>query len=472
MFKSIFQRLFWTISAIIFLVVIMISTSMFGLLNSYVLNEKFKSAKKASVSIEYLTTALTIEYPDPRYRDIYDSTLSSWSMMMEADITVINRNGVSFASTNYTNKIPDEFVDKVLNGGILRCYTSPNNSKGARIYVIGIPIRYQNTVIGGIFYYYPHGIMRGTVMEYSYMLLMSLLFSMAIALCFVYFESKRISRPLKEINSAVLEIASGKFDKRVAVSTTDEIGQLASSFNYMADSLTQLEAMRSNFVSDISHELRTPMTSISGFIEGILDGTIPDEKKSEYLKIALEESRRLTRLTNEMFEMSKMTSPGYKLIIKEFDIAEMTRRCIISAEKNIEDKHLELDIWFENDSINVLADQDAIKRVIINLLDNAIKFSKDGQCIKIRIFEKNKHINFEISNIGIGISPEDQKHIFERFYKSDKSRGRDKTGAGLGLSFVNNILSLHSQKIWVSSTPYGVSDNLMKTTFTFTLERA
>lgn len=468
MFKTIFQRLFWTSTAIIFFVVTVVSASMFGLLSKYVHNEKLNSARKASQSIEYLTTAIATQEVDSRYMGYYEQTLYSWAMMIDADITVVNQSGITFASTNRERRVSANAAQRVMNGETVMGYDG--KTRNMRSYTIGIPIRYQNKVIGGMFYFYPPGIMKGTVQEFSYMIFISLLIAMMIAMCLIFFESRRISGPLKEINSAVLEIASGKFEKRVSIKNRDEIAQLASSFNYMADSLQHLEEMRSSFISDISHELRTPMTSISGFVEGILDGTIPKEKEREYLNIVLEESTRLARLTNEMFEMTKMTSPEYKLTITKFDIIEAVRLCIISAEQKIDDKQLHLDVWFENEVMNVMANPDAIKRVIINLLDNAIKFSYEGQTVTIRVFGRGKQVFFEIINYGIGINEEDIPHIFDRFYKTDKSRSRDRTGAGLGLSFVKKILTLHSQQITVSSTK--ADENTKKTTFTFTLEKA
>lgn len=468
MFKTIFQRLFWTSTAIIFFVVAAVSASMFVLLNRYILNEKLNSAKKASQSIEYLTTAIASGDVDSRYRMFYDQTLSSWSLMIDADITVVNQSGTTFAATNRNRRVPAESSMRIMSGETIMGHVGGRDNVPS--YIVGIPIHYQDKIIGGMFYFYPPGIMKGTVLEFSYMIFISLMVAMTIAMCLVYFESRRISGPLKEINNAVLEIASGKFDKRVSIKNGDEIAQLASSFNYMADSLKHVEEMRASFISDISHELRTPMTSISGFVEGILDGTIPKEKEREYLSIVLEESTRLARLTNEMFEMTKMTSPEYKLTLSKFDFIEAVRLCIISAEQKIDNKNLHLDVWFENEAINVIANPDAIKRVIINLLDNAIKFSYDGQTITIRVFERGKQVVFEIINYGIGINEEDIPHIFDRFYKTDKSRSRDRTGAGLGLSFVKKILNLHCQQINVTSVR--CDDNTKKTTFTFTLEKA
>lgn len=470
MFKTIFQRLFWTSTAIIFFVVATVSVSMFGLLNSYVVNERLSSAKRAAGSIEYLTTAIAMDEFDARYRRVYDSTIASWSLMIGADITVVNGRGTIFSATNRRHSIPENYAKKVLSGDISSGTVYNSDKAEKTTFLIGIPISYNGNVIGGIFYFYPPGIMKSTVREFSFMIFMSLIVAMLLSMCLVFLEARHISKPLKEINNAVLEIASGKFEKRVDVASCDEIAQLAASFNYMADSLKHLEEMRTSFISDISHELRTPMTSISGFVQGILDGTIPKDKEKEYLNIVLEESTRLARLTNEMFEMTKMTSPEYKLSVKRFDINEAIRLCIISAEQKIEKKNLELDVWFESDIQNVLADEDAIKRVIINLLDNAIKFSFEGTTVTIRVYEKNKRIGVDIINYGIGIAEKDLPHIFDRFYKTDKSRGRDKTGSGLGLSFVKNILTLHSQQITAQSV--AVDKEKMKTTFSFTLEKA
>ena len=469
MFKTIFQKLFWTSTAIILAVVILISVSMLGLLNNYILRERMHYSKRAAESIEYLTTEVAMQTDDSRLKMAYNSTLASWSMIIGADITVINTEKTIFSATDNTETVPDYVINSVLSGDTVNKFVK-SSKKELHRNIIGIPIIYHNQVLGGIFFFFPPNIMKSTVEEFSHIIFISLIIAIIIALILIYLSSRSFSKPLKEINDAVLEIASGKFDKRVSVSAADEIAQLASSFNYMANSLEHLEEMRTSFISDISHELRTPMTSISGFISGILDGTIPKERENEYLELVLEESTRLVRLTNEMFEMTKMSSRDYKLMVKKFDLAEVTRLCIIGAEKAIDKRGLDLCVDFEKENIYVLAEPDSIKRVIINLLDNAIKYSFDNTTIEIKIFSLNEHIVFEISNIGTGIEEADLPYIFDRFYKSDKSRNRENSGAGLGLSFVKNILNLHSQKINVKSVKMDTSSR--KTTFSFTLEKA
>ena len=214
------------------------------------------------------------------------------------------------------------------------------------------------------------------------------------------------------------------------------------------------------------------MTSISGFAQSILDGTIPEEKREEYLKIIVDESRRLNKLVNDMLDMSKMTSSEYQLSIEKFDLNELVRICIISLEGRITERGLDLNVDFENESLPVLGDKDAIKRVVLNLMDNAVKFSYENTTIGIRTWTRNKKAYFSIGNFGAGIDRKDLSNIFNRFYKTDKSRHREKTGAGLGLSLCKNILTLHKQSIWVESNPAKEGTDAKYTTFTFTLELA
>ena len=234
----------------------------------------------------------------------------------------------------------------------------------------------------------------------------------------------------------------------------------------------ELEKQRSDFVSDVSHELRTPMTSISGFVEGILDGTIPPEKHEYYLKIVLDESRRLTKLVNDMFEMSKMSSSEYKLDITTFDINELIRTCIIGLENRICDKNLDLNVDFKNDELKVLADKDSIKRVVLNIMDNAIKFSYPNTTMGISTWTEKRKAYISIGNFGDGIDSSELSSIFNRFYKTDKSRTKEKSGAGIGLSLVKNIMVLHKQSVWVESVETKEGSNVKYTKFTFTLETA
>ncbi|WP_346937143.1 HAMP domain-containing sensor histidine kinase [Clostridium sp.] len=287
-----------------------------------------------------------------------------------------------------------------------------------------------------------------------------------IASCIViyYFSQKMIVNPLSEMSGVARKIAQGDVDKRVEIHSDDEMEEFANAFNVMADSLQKVEQNRKEFISNVSHELRSPMTSIKGFIGGILDGVVPDEKHKYYLNIAYEEIQRLTRLINDLLDLSTVESGTYKLDKIPVDINEIVRICILRNENRIRNKNLDVQVFFEGSELWVLTDEDKITQVVANLLDNAIKYGKEDGLIKISCRKKGKKANISIFNEGPNIDEEDIRHIWERFYKGDKSRTQ-KVSTGLGLSIVKKIVSLHDEEIWACNKENGVE-------FIFTLQLA
>lgn len=472
MFKSIFSRLVWTFTIVLTFVFILMLPLMSGLYLQSIANNKFNSAVQASKNIEYMTALMVEEGQNPHFQHMYHSTVSSWSNIVGSDITVLNSDGDVYYSTNNIKIIPPEIIKSVNSDTPYKKYIKFGDYYTGKVYCVGLPIKYNNRIIGSAIYNTPINNFASLWKEFLTRFLISSLLSILVSYIIIYHQAIKISKPISAINSAVLDIASGKLEKRLPVSSKDEIGQLSSAFNYMADSLEKSDKLRQSFISDISHELRTPMTSISGFVEGILDGTIPPEKQNEYLKIVLEESNRLSKMASDMFEMSKMSTPEYKLDMKEFNICELVRIAIISLESKFDNKHLELDVDFSKDKINVIADHDSILRVIINLLDNAVKFSYDNTKIKVAVWTDSNKCYVRVGNFGIGIDSADLEHIFDRFYKTDKSRSRDKSGAGLGLSMAKNIMKLHNGRIWAESINAKEGSDIKFTTFTFSLELA
>jgi len=286
------------------------------------------------------------------------------------------------------------------------------------------------------------------------------------SLIMIYIFSLRLTRPLKQIKNAAARIANGEFEKRLDIKSRDEIGELAKTFNQMAVSLQNLEEMRRGFIANVSHELRTPMTSIRGFVEGILDGTIPPERQSHYLTIVRDETDRLNRLVNNLLDLAKMEAGEMKLSIVPVNINELVRKCVINLETLLLEKNLTVDADFEEEDLFVKADMDAIERVLYNLMHNAIKFTPAGGNIKVMIRLQKGKAEVTVKDNGIGIDENELDMIWDRFYKTDKSRSKDKTGTGLGLAIVKNIINEHGQRIWVESKQ-GEG-----TSFTFTLERA
>jgi signal transduction histidine kinase len=238
----------------------------------------------------------------------------------------------------------------------------------------------------------------------------------------------------------------------VPVQGRDEVAELAVAFNNMADSLSRLEVMRNTFVANVSHDLRTPMTTISGFVDGIKDGVIPPEKQDYYLEIISNETKRLSRLVSTLLDISRMQAGERKFEMTTFDICEMAREILISFETRIEEKKLDVEFIADRDNMLVSADKDAIHQILYNICDNGIKFAYEKGKYIITIKQiSGKKISVSVFNEGMGIPSEDLPFVFDRFYKSDKSRGLDKTGVGLGLYIARTIIDAHEEQIFVRS---------------------
>lgn len=284
----------------------------------------------------------------------------------------------------------------------------------------------------------------------SYMLIIAV--TLVMTLIISWFLSDMMTRPLKGLVSAAKKFGHGEFDVRVSENNNcDEIDELAVSFNNMATSLQQNEELSRGFVANVSHELKTPMTSIRGFVDGMLDGTIPPEKHSQYLQIISDEVGRLSRLVMRMLDAAKIQAGELIITPAPFDMTEMAARVIISFENQIDKKKLDMNVELE-DSLIVNGDSDHIYQVIYNLVDNAVKFVEESGTLTIRAQKEGGMGVFTIRNTGAEIPAEDLPHVFDRFYKVDRSRSRDRTGAGLGLYIVKSIVNLHGGDISVRSS--------------------
>lgn len=278
------------------------------------------------------------------------------------------------------------------------------------------------------------------------------------------FVKRKILNPLKEINDAARKFAQGEVQRRVCIKYNDEIGELANSFNIMAESLGKIEQNRRNFISNVSHELRSPITSIKGFIAGIIDGIIPKDREKDYLERVYNEIERLARLVNDLLDLSAIESGKLKFNLKKLDINELVRRAIINNERRIKDKGIDLQIVLKNEKCYVNADEDKIMQVITNLLDNAIKYCSQNGKIKITLYTKGNKVFIEFYNNGPSMTDEELVHIWDRFYKSDKAR-TNKISTGLGLPIVKMILMQQGEEIWAKN------DKEKGVKFTFSLTK-
>ncbi len=277
--------------------------------------------------------------------------------------------------------------------------------------------------------------------------LVAALFSLVVSFATVYYLSYRLTRPLREMVTATQHYAQGDFSYKVKVRGHDELAQLAEAFNTMAMSLSALESSRRSFVANVSHELKTPMTSIGGFIDGMLDGTISSDRYEYYLRIVSDEVKRLSRLVTGMLNMSKLEAGEMQINLKQFDISADIFKTLLSFERKINDKSIEIVGLDTMESITVSADEDMMMQVIYNLIDNAVKFTPQNGYISFKTYRDKEKVFVSIRNSGAGIEREEADKIFERFYKIDKSRSYDVKGAGLGLYLVKSIVELHGGQI-------------------------
>lgn len=291
----------------------------------------------------------------------------------------------------------------------------------------------------------------GMLQEITQMFLIIIVIALIGTLIVSYFLSSRMTRPLKTMANAAKEFAAGDFSVRVPEDNhCDEIDELATSFNNMARDLEQLEELTQGFIGNVSHEFKTPMTTISGFVDGMLDGTIPQDQQKKYLHIISEEVKRLSRMTMSMLAAAKIQSGELIISPVPFDFSEMASQILLSFEQKITAKNIEVDADLA-DRLMVMGDRDHVFRAVYNLVDNAVKFINEGGTLRVTAYPAGAFCEFSISNTGDGIAPEDIPHVFDRFYKTDRSRSRDRSGAGLGLYIVKNIINLHGGDISVRS---------------------
>ena len=265
-----------------------------------------------------------------------------------------------------------------------------------------------------------------------------------------------VYRPLEKIKAGAEEITAGHLDHRIVVNNEDEIGQLAASLNAMAAEIQKTGEYQRNFISNVSHDFRSPLTSIKGFTEAMTDGTIPPEMHEKYLKIIQAEAERLEKLTSSTLTLESLDRQDKKetiLELSDFDINAVIRNTAAVFEGSCRQKRISFAVTLVEGALYVRADQEKIQQVLYNLIDNAIKFSPEGSTIDLETRIRRAHCEVSVKDEGIGIAEEDLSKIWDRFYKSDRSRGIDKKGTGLGLSIVREIIKAHDQTITVTSTP-------------------
>ncbi len=468
--KSIFGNLVLYTFALVLVIALVFTIYFTAFMGHFAIEQKSKSlAQNAEKMSEITYYAITNQSEETD--ELFQKYIDSMSANTQSSVTVFDTNGFIIVTSgrevdrNSFEKITPNVTNRVLKGENVQSVDIYKDSSGEKILTVSIPMKYNGEIYGGVMFNQIVPEIKQAYTAFFNRMSVLLLFAMLLALIFFYALSYRITYPIKKMSKAVEEFSKGNFKKRVQYSSKDEIGELAENINNMASSIENLERLRNTFISDVSHELRTPLTTISGFVEGIIDGTIPEENREEYLEVVLSESKRLSRLITNLLKVSRLESGETRLERTDFDISELVVQSLIKFEMMLTPKRIDVSVNIPEDKVIVNADKDSISQVLINLINNAVKFTPEDGKISLDVdFFRDKAV-ISVANSGPGIEPDELVHIWDRFYKADKSRSKERTGVGLGLYIVKQILNMHGEKITCESIPGDL------TKFTFTLPR-
>ena len=480
--KSMYRRVMTVMICLIALCMLLLGTGFAALSYRYHQGEVRETIQRDITYISNYANAAVSEGAT-LYSESFRSYLSSVGLISDTTIllcqtdgTILYATGKDLAGRSIMGlQIPAWATASLLNNLSFEATTSFNGVFSTECFVTGVPIvtYVMDPLTGDAAAGKPTGLLfiaadassALTFLSNTVQLfLVTAAVVLLISLVLCSFTIQRITEPLKVMQDAAHKFARGEINTRVTQfeNRKDEIGELAVAFNAMADSLAQAEQKRSEFVANVSHELKTPMTTIAGFADGILDGTIPPEKERESLQVISSETRRLSRLVRRMLELSRLQSSERVAAQEQFDAAEVLLRVLVSLEAKITEKELDVETDLPEGPVMVWGDPDAVTQVCYNLLDNAVKFSSQGGKLSLRITTRGGKAYIAIGNRGETIPPDQLSHIFDRFHKADSSRATHREGVGLGLYIVKTILNTYKENISVTS-----EDGY--TEFTFTL---
>ncbi len=470
--SSTFRKYFISIFASVLVVLVALGLSMLVFVANYWKDTNVEllteNVKKLSITAsEYFELDDESEFiNDPTVMLAYSLSLVSESINSDLYICDLDGNVIlckdiintikpeeskAYCQRHAGMKIPKSMVEKAAKGNYQIAGEIPDLNEDFAL-IAGEPIVVKGNVIGVII-----GSQSGLGSMYPFvtaifrMFMFSALFSFAVAFIAVYVVTYSITKPLRQMSQITKEYATGDFSKRIEIKGNNELAELGNAMNSMAQSLSALEYSRRSFVANVSHELKTPMTTIGGFIDGILDGTIPPEQEEKYLKIVSNEVKRLARLVSSMLNLSKIEAGELSLNLKNVDISSLIFNTLLSFEQLINQKSIDITGLDSMNSLHVNVDEGLINQVIYNLIDNAVKFTPDSGYIDVRAEQNSRFTVITITNSGAGIPADEIERIFERFYKVDKSRGLDTKSTGLGLYIVKSIVEMHGGTVEASS---------------------
>ena len=453
--KSVFSEFFTLCAAIISAAIICVAVVLIIISSEFYKNDK-KGYLITNADTIMSITKLSIDSADGVNTDYLNNIYLNVTDTTEIVFTLTDSNGVALVCSeappcSHTGrKIGEDILNKVGDEGFFELSSLDHFYPST---VFNLVYKFQ---AAGEQYYLFSRLSDTPLQQYLTKLIIALAIASVVILVLVfiaiYAAVKHLMTPVKEMTLAAKRFGNGDFSEKLYVPEDNEFGFLANSLNEMASSLEAIEENRKSFISNVSHELRTPMTTIGGFVDGILDGTIPKEKHKYYLRIVSEEVDRLARLVKSMLNISKYEAGEMEMTKETFDLMPLLVKVLLMFETRIDEKHVEIR-GIEHGRFMVSADSDLMQQVLYNLVENAVKFVNDGGYIEFAFENRDGSSVIRIRNSGEGLKANEISKVFDRFYKADASRGIDKTGVGLGLSIVRSIIKLHDGKILVRSEP-------------------
>lgn len=458
--RSLLFKYFSICTAVILISFICLGAVLLLISSRYFTDLSKTNLESAAYELSQQLSAIMTDDPSG-WRSRAESEIEGYSDEEQADILIISSDGSIVLST-LSDALSDELVsisdETVLDSEFMLQY----NSEPSIVYTdFGGNASQSVMTVGVIFsgngpvYLLTLVPSQSSIKGYTTVIMeifaISAFIVLIISAVIMYFTAVRLASPIEEMAMVARRIGSGNFDVSLPEYTEREFNDLAAAISDMASSLKSYDTMRNSFIANVSHELRTPMTSISGFVDGFLDGTIPEDEKEHYLKIISSEVHRLTRLVRSMLNLAKIEAGELKPNMTSFSVLDPIVDTLVTFEKRIEEKNIEVTGLNTEKRYYLWADSDLIHQVIYNLLENAIKFVDVGGRISFRFEEAGYLTVIHIRNSGEGLSQEELSLVFERFYKTDKSRSIDSSGVGLGLNIVRSIIKLHGGKIQVRS---------------------
>lgn len=458
MHKSLFSKYFTICATLIFISITALGVVLLGFASTYFQKDKFTLLQK---NAEYAVSLTVQNYKENAGNFIrVADVLPGYSILadaVDADVYLVDMNGETQICThrsacNHTvNRISRQTIFQAVNEG---SYSEIGRMDGIyknQHYTVGMPVYLGEKAPAGVLFVSTTAEEQTNFLrEIGDMFLISALLVVLLAFIVIYFLTSNMVQPLRQMVTATKSFSQGDFTSRIPVDGMDEIAQLALAFNNMASNLATLESVRRSFVANVSHELKTPMTTIAGFVDGILDGTIPPEKQDHYLRIVSDEVKRLSRVVKSMLNIARIEAGEQSINPQVCDINEIVCRIVFTFEASIEAKKLDIR-GLDVEKVMVEVDPDLIHQVIYNLMENAVKFANEGGYIEVNYNSDGKSTYVGIRNSGTGLAKDEIPRVFDRFYKTDSSRSKDKNGVGLGLHIVRSIINLHHGDIIVRS---------------------